>query len=38
MGDGDLFWQGSNFGQGNGGYNGTGAFTAGSWHRIVAAL
>jgi hypothetical protein len=36
-GDGDLFWQGSNFGQGNGGYNGTGAFTAGSWHRIVAA-
>ncbi|MBL9169635.1 MAG: hypothetical protein JNN07_17985 [Verrucomicrobiales bacterium] len=35
--DGDLFWQGNNFGQGNGGYNGTGAFTAGAWHRIVAA-
>ncbi len=35
--DGDLFWQGNNFGQGTGGYNGTGAFTPGSWHRIVAA-
>jgi hypothetical protein len=35
--DGDLFWQGNNFGQGNGGYNGTGAFTAGAWHRVVAA-
>jgi len=35
--DGDLFWQGSNFGQGGGGYNGTGAFTAGEWHRVVAA-
>jgi len=35
--DGDLFWQGDNFGQGNGGYNGTGAFTAGEWHRIAAA-
>ncbi|MBM3847958.1 MAG: hypothetical protein FJ405_16940, partial [Verrucomicrobia bacterium] len=35
--DGDLFWQGSNFGQGGGGYNGTGAFTAGAWHRIAAA-
>jgi hypothetical protein len=35
--DGDLFWQGSNFGQGTGGYNGTGAFTAGEWHRVVAA-
>ena len=35
--DGDLFWQGSNFGQGGGGYNGTGAFTAGAWHRVVAA-
>ncbi|PYI87600.1 MAG: hypothetical protein DME26_05700 [Verrucomicrobia bacterium] len=35
--DGDLFWQGNNFGQGSGGYNGTGAFTPGSWHRIVAA-
>ncbi len=35
--DGDLFWQGSNFGQGAGGYNGTGAFTAGAWHRVIAA-
>ena len=35
--DGDLFWQGSNFGQGSGGYNGTGAFTAGAWHRVAAA-
>jgi hypothetical protein len=35
--DGDLFWQQGNFGQGTGGYNGTGAFTAGAWHRICAA-
>jgi hypothetical protein len=35
--DGDLFWQGNNFGQGANGYNGTGAFTAGEWHRIAAA-
>jgi hypothetical protein len=35
--DGDLFWQGNNFGQGTGGYSGTGAFTAGEWHRIAAA-
>ena len=35
--DGDLFWQGNNFGQGGGGYNGTGAFTPGAWHRVVAA-
>ena len=35
--DGDLFWQGNNFGQGGGGYNGTGAFTAGAWHRVAAA-
>jgi hypothetical protein len=35
--DGDLFWQGNNFGQGNNGYNGTGSFTAGEWHRIAAA-
>ncbi|MGZ8940744.1 MAG: hypothetical protein ACXW32_16195, partial [Limisphaerales bacterium] len=35
--DGDLFWQGNNFGQGTGGYNGTGAFTPGAWHRVVAA-
>ena len=33
--DGDLFWQGANFGQG--GYNGTGALTPNTWHRIVAA-
>src|SRR5439155_7041516 len=25
LSDGDLFWQGNNFGQGNGGYIGTGA-------------
>src|SRR5206468_11564195 len=37
MDDGDLFWQGNNFGQGTGGYSGTGAFTPGQWHRIVAA-
>jgi hypothetical protein len=35
--DGDLFWQGNNFGQGGGGYNGTGQFTAGAWHRVCAA-
>jgi hypothetical protein len=35
--DGDLFWQGSNFGQGSGGYNGTGAFTPNAWHRVAAA-
>ena len=35
--DGDLFWQGNNFGQGGNGYNGTGAFTAGAWHRVTAA-
>ena len=35
--DGDLFWQGSNFGQGGGGYNGKKTFTAGAWHRVVAA-
>jgi hypothetical protein len=36
--DGDLFWQGNNFGQGNGdGYDGTGAFTTLAWHRIAAA-
>lgn len=35
--DGDLFWQGSNFGQGTGGYNGRGTFTAGAWHRVIAA-
>jgi hypothetical protein len=35
--DGDLFWQGNQFGQGGGGYNGTGAFTPLAWHRVVAA-
>jgi hypothetical protein len=35
--DGDLFWQGNNFGQGGGGYNGLGTFTAGAWHRVAAA-
>ncbi len=35
--DGDLFWQGNNFGQGGGGYNGRGTFTAGAWHRVIAA-
>ncbi len=35
--DGDLFWQGNNFGQGTSGYNGRGTFTAGTWHRVVAA-
>ncbi len=35
--DGDLFWQGNNFGQGNNGYNGTGIFTPGAWHRVIAA-
>ncbi|MES2707568.1 MAG: hypothetical protein V4726_13305 [Verrucomicrobiota bacterium] len=35
--DGDLFWQGNNFGQGGNGYNGTGQFTAGTWHRVTAA-
>jgi hypothetical protein len=35
--DGDLFWQGGNFGQGGDGYVGTGQFTAGAWHRVVAA-
>ena len=37
MDDGDLFWQGNNFGQGTGGYNGTGAFTPAVWHRVAAA-
>jgi hypothetical protein len=35
--DGDLFWQGNNFGQGGNGYNGTGAFTPLVWHRVIAA-
>jgi hypothetical protein len=35
--DGDLFWQGNNFGQGGEGYNGRGTFTAGEWHRVAAA-
>jgi hypothetical protein len=36
--DGDVFWQGSNFGQGNNGYNGTGQFTANAWHRVAWAV
>ncbi len=36
-GDGDLFWQNNNYGQGNGGYNGAGTFTAGEWHRVAIA-
>jgi hypothetical protein len=36
--DGDLFWQGNNFGQGGNGYNGTGIFTPGEWHRVIAAF
>src|SRR6185503_7387632 len=35
--DGDLFWQGNQFGQGDGGYVGTGQFTAGNWHRFAAS-
>ncbi|MCB1126404.1 MAG: hypothetical protein KDM81_07910, partial [Verrucomicrobiae bacterium] len=35
--DGDLFWQQGNFGQGTGGYNGKGTFTAGAWHRVAVA-
>ncbi|MCI0744035.1 MAG: hypothetical protein L0Y58_01395, partial [Verrucomicrobia subdivision 3 bacterium] len=35
--DGDLFWQGNQFGQGGDGYNGTGAFTPLVWHRVIAA-
>ena len=35
--DGDLFWQGNNFGQGTDGYRGAGTFTAGAWHRVCAA-
>src|SRR6185436_9241865 len=35
--DGDLFWQGNNFGQGTDGYRGRGTFTAGAWHRVAAA-
>ncbi|HKX62121.1 MAG TPA: hypothetical protein VJS65_09760, partial [Verrucomicrobiae bacterium] len=35
--DGDLFWQGNNFGQGENGYNGTGAFTPLEWHRVCIA-
>ncbi len=36
--DGDLFWQGDNFGQGQGGYVGTGIFKAGEWHRVAIAV
>ena len=37
LSDGDLFWRGNNFGQDTDGYKGTGAFTAGEWHRLAAA-
>ena len=36
--DGDLFWQGNNFGQGANGYNGTSIFTPDSWHRVVISV
>src|SRR5690606_26116243 len=36
--DGDLFWQGNNFGQGGGGYEGTGIFTPMEWHRVSIAV
>jgi YD repeat-containing protein len=36
--DGDLFWQGGNFGQGTDGYKGTSIFTAGEWHRMIASF
>ena len=36
--DGDLFWQGNNFGQGGGGYVGTGIFTPLEWHRVALAV
>jgi hypothetical protein len=36
--DGDLFWQGNNFGQGQGGYNGTSIFTPDEWHRVSIAV
>ena len=36
--DGDYFWQGNNFGQGGGGYNGEGTFTPGAWHRVSLAV
>src|SRR6185295_19949197 len=35
--DGDVFWQANQIGQGGGGYNGVGTFTAGAWHRIALA-
>ncbi len=35
--DGDLFWQGNNFGQGTDGYIGTSEFTPDTWHRVAAA-
>ncbi|MEZ5323835.1 MAG: hypothetical protein R3F19_02030 [Verrucomicrobiales bacterium] len=37
-GDATFFWQGSNMGQGGGGYNGDGSFTADEWHRIGFAV
>lgn len=36
--DASFFWQGSNMGQGGGGYNGLGMFTSDEWHRIAFAV
>ncbi|HIG29648.1 MAG TPA: hypothetical protein EYQ50_18360 [Verrucomicrobiales bacterium] len=36
--DSDYFWQGNNFGQGGGGYNGLGTFTPDEWHRVSLAV
>lgn len=36
--NGDLFFQDNNFGQGQGGYVGTGIFTPGSWHRSPGTI
>lgn len=36
--DATFFWQGSNMGQGGGGYNGDGSFIADEWHRIGFAV
>ena len=36
--DGDIFWQGGNFGQGGVGYVGTGQFTENAWHRVAWAV
>lgn len=36
--DGDVFWQGNNFGQGQGGYEGTAIFLPDEWHRVAMAV